>query len=128
MTELKHSPVNWFEIPVTDMDRAMQFYKAVLGYSLEAKKMDGMEIAFFPSKMEAWGCSGMLVQHEKAVPSSTGTLIYFVSPSGDLANELKKVEKAGGKVCQPKTSIKEYGFMGVFLDTEGNSVALHSMK
>lgn len=125
---MQFNPVNWFEIPVKNMERAMKFYKDVLGYSFEQKKMDAMEIAFFPSKMEAWGCGGMLVRQEKSKPSSTGTLVYFTSPSGDLANELAKVTKAGGKVSQPKTSIQEYGFMAVFFDTEGNSVALHSMK
>ena len=128
MPDRQHNPVHWFEIPVTDMERAMKFYKQVLGYSFERKKMDDMEIAFFPSKMEAWGCGGMLVRHKKSQPSSTGTLIYFASPSGDLENELKKVEKAGGKICLPKTSIKEYGFMGIFADTEGNSLGLQSMK
>jgi predicted enzyme related to lactoylglutathione lyase len=58
-----------------------------------------------------------------------GVLIYYTAKSGDLDNELSRVETAGGKVLQPKTLIKEdIGYMAVFLDTEGNRIALHSRQ
>ena len=41
---------------------------------------------------------------------------------------LAQVEKAGGKIVMPKTSTGGNGFMALFKDTEGNRVALHSMK
>jgi predicted enzyme related to lactoylglutathione lyase len=60
-------------------------------------------------------------------PSQDGVLIYFTAFSGDLSIELSRVEAAGGKVLQPKRLIsEEIGYMGVFLDTEGNRIALHS--
>ena len=35
---------------------------------------------------------------------------------------------AGGSIMVPKTEISpEYGFMGVFIDTEGNRIGLHSV-
>ncbi|MGC1206073.1 MAG: VOC family protein, partial [Flavobacteriaceae bacterium] len=59
------------------------------------------------------------------IPSHAGTLVYFMSE--DVQNELNRIEAAGGKVLQPKTEISpEHGFMGVFEDTEGNRIALHS--
>ncbi len=122
------NPVNWFEIPVKDMRRAMKFYKDVLGYECDHQTMDGMEMAFFPSKTERWGCGGMLSKQEKVKPSRDCVKIYFASPSQDLASELAKVHKAGGKVLHPKTSIGKYGHMAVFEDTEGNAICLHSMK
>ncbi len=127
MTTVRN-PVHWFELPVADMERAVKFYGDVFGHEFRRQKMDDMEIAFFPSDRESWGCSGMLVKHEKSIPSSQGTMVYFLPPSGDLANELAKVEPAGGKVWTPKTSIQEYGFMAVFSDTEGNTVGMQSMK
>ena len=49
--------------------------------------------------------------------------------SDDVQNELDRIEAAGGTIYQPKTQIsEEYGFMGVFIDTEGNRVALHSQN
>jgi len=46
-----------------------------------------------------------------------------------VQNELDRIEAAGGKIYQEKTMIsEEHGYMGVFIDTEGNRVALHSTK
>jgi len=46
----------------------------------------------------------------------------------DLSTPLSKVESAGGKILLPKTAIGQNGFMAHILDTEGNKIALHSMK
>lgn len=54
-------------------------------------------------------------------------MLYFNSM--DVQNELDRIEPNGGKIMQPKTQIsKEIGFMAVFLDTEGNRIALHSRQ
>jgi uncharacterized protein len=45
-----------------------------------------------------------------------------------VQNVLSKVEAAGGKIMVPKTEISpEYGNMAVFIDSEGNRIALHSV-
>jgi len=54
--------------------------------------------------------------------------LIYLNGGDDLSKVLSKVEKAGGKVLLPKTSIGQNGSMAHFLDTEGNKVALHSMK
>ena len=54
-------------------------------------------------------------------------MVYFMCK--DLQNELDRIEAAGGKIYQAKKQISpEYGYMGVFIDTEGNRVTLHSMQ
>ncbi len=123
-----HNVVGWFEIPVQNMDRAVKFYEAVLGYKLERNKMGSLDMAWFPWVADSIGSGGSLVYHEEYYkPSSDGVLIYLTAFSGDLSNELSKVEVNGGKVLQPKAQISpEHGFYGVFLDTEGNKIALHS--
>jgi predicted enzyme related to lactoylglutathione lyase len=121
--------VGWFEIPVTDMDRAVAFYEAVFGFQLERHPMGELDMAWFPfAEGDAGGASGSLVkQAEFYTPGQEGSMVYFTAPSGDLANELSRVEAAGGNVMVPKTVIGEgHGFMAVFFDTEGNRVALHS--
>ena len=58
-----------------------------------------------------------------------GGLVYFTAHSGDLDNELSRVEAAGGRVLQKKTLItEEHGYMAVLLDSVGNRIALHSHK
>ncbi len=125
---MENNVVSWFEIPVTDMARAIRFYNAVFGFQLESQEFAGEEMAWFPWSDNGMGASGSLVKHEQHYkPSADGTLVYFSSPSGDLANELTKVAEAGGKVLQDKKLIaEEIGYMGLVLDTEGNRIAIHS--
>jgi predicted enzyme related to lactoylglutathione lyase len=118
--------INWFEIPVTDFDRAKKFYEALFGAPVADMPSPGFKYGMLPSDMQE-GVGGALVQAEGYEPSDKGTLIYL-NGGEDLAVPLSKVEKAGGKIVMPKTSIGQHGFMAHFLDTEGNKVALHSMK
>ena len=128
MAEEKGNAVGWFEIPVVDMKRAMKFYETVLEVRLERHMVGEVDMAWFPM-VDGKGAAGSLVAHpEWYKPSADGTIIYFTAYSGDLSNELSRVEAAGGKVLVPKKSIGEYGFMAVVLDTEGNRIALHSAK
>ncbi|GGD97379.1 VOC family protein [Planktosalinus lacus] len=119
--------VTWFEIPVNDMLRAKTFYEKVFGVSIELHNFGGLEMGWFPHREGETLATGTLIKQESYVPSAEGTLIYFASK--DVQIELDRVEKAGGKIYQQKTQISpEHGFMGVFNDTEGNRVALHSLK
>ncbi len=117
--------LNWFEIPVTDMARAVTFYGAILGVELKAEEIMGMLTAFFPYEWEGGGAGGGLMQGSGYVPSTEGTLVYL-NGGDDLAIVLDKVEGAGGSVVMPKSSIGENGFMAIFIDSEGNKVGLHS--
>jgi predicted enzyme related to lactoylglutathione lyase len=118
--------LNWFEIPATDFNRARKFYETVLDVVMQTP-FEGMKYAMFPSDMEKGAVGGGLVEEQGYEPSDKGSLIYL-NGGEDLSVPLSRVEAAGGKVLLPKTSIGANGFMGHFLDTEGNRVALHSMK
>lgn len=123
---MKQVTVGWFEIPVTNMERAMAFYEAVFDCKLERNQMGPFDMAWFQWDENGKGAGGSLVRFEDAyTPSHAGTLAYFSSE--DVSIELGNIERAGGKVLQPKTEISpEIGYMGLFEDTEGNRVALHS--
>jgi predicted enzyme related to lactoylglutathione lyase len=124
---MKHNPFAWVEIPVNDMNRAIKFYETVLKIKLQPMDFGGLQMAWFPNQGEAPGATGTLIKQESYIPSQEGPLVYLHSL--DLQHELDRVEQAGGKIYQPKTQISpEHGYMGVFIDTEGNRVALHSVK
>ena len=124
---MKYNMVVWFEIPVSDMDRAKKFYETVFIIEINIVDVGGLLMGWFPDRGEVNGARGTLIKQESYVPSQEGTLVYFASD--DVQNELDRVEKAGGKIYQPKTEISpEHGCMGVFIDTEGNRVALHSQS
>lgn len=119
--------LNWFEIPVSDMGRAVKFYTEVMGYdSMYQTNMGGYDMAFFP--MEGEGVGGALVKGEGCIPNANGSVIYL-NANPDLAIPLSKIEAAGGKVIMPRTLItEEIGYMATFTDSEGNKVAFHSNK
>lgn len=117
--------VSWFEIPVSNMDRAIAFYNAVLNTDLQSSDMGGMLYTPFSTSME--DISGALVQDARREPSDKGSVVYL-NGGDDLAGPLSRVETAGGRVLVPKTSIGEgMGYFALFLDTEGNMVGLFSM-
>lgn len=121
--------VGWFEIPATDMDRAVRFYEQVFDVKLTRSPMGDLDMAFFPYIENGQGSSGALVKHDVyyATSNHAGVLVYFLSE--DISTELDKIERAGGRVIQPKTLIAEQiGYMALFEDSEGNRLAFHSRK
>lgn len=124
----KNNVAGWFEIPVLDMGRAVQFYETVFDFKLQREKVGELDMAWFPFNMEAYGSAGSLAcAPESYKPSADGVMIYLTANSGDLNNELSRVEAAGGKVLMERKQIsEEHGFMATFLDSEGNRVAIHS--
>ena len=120
--------VGWFEIPVINMSRAQKFYEQVFDIKIHLVEMGDTNMGWFPFPKDpmARGAGGSLIQnttHYK--PSDNGTLIYF--SSAEITTELNRVGKAGGSVLKEKTMISEdIGYMALFLDSEGNRIALHS--
>lgn len=112
--------VNWFEIPVNDMSRAIEFYGAVLDEPLGS--MDGPDgpMPIFPAED---GAAGALIAGEGS-PSQEGVLVYL--GCADIEAALARVTRAGGRVVQEKTAIGPHGFIGRFTDSEGNAMALHT--
>ncbi len=119
--------INWFEIPVIDFARAKGFYEALYGAEIREMPFPDGKYGMLPADMQNGGIGGGIVQGEGFIPSDKGTVVYL-NGGDDLSTPLSKVEAAGGKIILPKTSIGPNGFMAHFIDTEGNRLALHSMK
>ena len=118
--------INWFEIPVKDFDRAKAFYSTLFSADIQEMPHPSFRYWMLPCDMMN-GVGGGIVQGEGFEPSMNGALVYL-NGGDDLSVPLSKVEAAGGKIPMPKTAIGPNGFMAHFIDTEGNKVALHSMK
>ena len=116
--------INWFEIPATNFQRAKQFYAQIFDQDLPVQEIMGNQMAFFHT--ETGDVGGAICCGEGYVPSKEGTLPYL-NGGNDLDSVLDRVEDAGGRIVLPKTKISdEIGYFGLFLDTEGNKLALHS--
>lgn len=118
--------INWFEISVSDIKRATNFYETIFGIKLEAMEMMGMKMAMFPSDQGNGKVNGALVESDMHKPSENGAKLYL-NGDPDLSEVLDKIDSSGGNVTLPKTDIGGgMGFMAFFIDTEGNSIGLHS--
>ncbi|MCV2403293.1 VOC family protein [Marinomonas sp. C2222] len=123
------NPVCWFDIYVSDMERAKAFYEAVLTVELGdiGDPADSTCVMkSFPSSMEGYGATGALVKMDGVEPGQNSTVVYFSCE--DCSVEEGRVVSAGGQVERPKFSIGEYGFISIIKDTEGNVVGLHSKQ
>src|SRR5262245_47648525 len=103
--------LNWFEIPVTDMNRAKHFYQVIFSKHMNETEMMGMRMAMFPAENGNGKVHGALVQSEYHKPSMDGVTLYL-NGDPDLSSVLEKVESMGGKILMPKTQINsEIGYM-----------------
>lgn len=118
--------VTFIDIPALDFSRAVSFYKAILGLEISESEMFGTKMGFFPS--DGTNASGAIVQGKDHKPAKDGVLAYLYG-GHDLQNVLDKVESNNGQVIMPKTHISaEVGYIGIFIDSEGNKMALHSLN
>jgi predicted enzyme related to lactoylglutathione lyase len=118
--------IDWFEIPVRDIERAQAFYETLLGVPMRRETIAGNTLAVF-SYAET-GVGGCLMAGESApAPSTSGTLIYL-NAGPRLDDTLARVAAAGGRITTPKVQLP--GDMGCFAhvsDTEGNRIGLHAL-
>lgn len=119
--------ISWFEIPTADLNRAQTFYESVFQIKMTALDLAQIQMRMFPLE-SPMGIGGALVHNREFYKSSStdGPLVYL-NGNPDVQIFLDRIEKAGGKILVQKTPISpEYGFMAMFIDTEGNRIALHA--
>jgi len=115
--------ISWFEIPVINFQQAITFYNTIYSIDMEVTANQEYTMAFFPADK---GIGGALISGPGSTPSEKGPLLYL-NGGNDLNKVLEKIGPAGGRVIMPKTLISdESGYFAIFIDTEGNKLALHS--
>ncbi|MFO0500475.1 MAG: VOC family protein [Pseudomonadota bacterium] len=116
------NPAVYFEIPVSDMPRAMAFYSSVFGYDFNLETIHGNEMAFFPLNENAAGITGALAKGEVYQPTRSGVLIYL--GVADIEATLQRAQAQNAKILFPKTDTGGYGFVAEIEDSEGNRIGL----
>jgi predicted enzyme related to lactoylglutathione lyase len=128
-TQVKN-PFTWIEIYVEDMSRAQKFYETILEIRMVPMQAPGeigdLEMLSFPWIEGESNISGALCKTNDFNPGVGGTLVYFTCEDCEI--ETSRVVEAGGQVLQPKFQIGEHGFCSLVIDTEGNTIGLHSNK
>lgn len=116
--------VSWFEIPVSNFERALKFYQSIFDMEFEVTEIESYKMAFFPAYDGK--VSGAICYGEGYIPSGAGSLLYL-NANPDLNLVLDRAGQNGGRVIVPKTLISsDVGYYAFIVDTEGNRVALHS--
>ncbi len=119
------SPISfltWFEIPAHDFQRAVAFYNRLFNVEMETSEVNTYAMAFLPHDK---GMSGAIICGEGSIPSDKGPLLYL-NASEPLEDMLPRIEEMGGRLLLGKTLISESaGYFALFLDSEGNKLALH---
>ena len=119
-----NSYISMFEIPATDISRAVNFYQIILDIKIEKMDVEGMKMGILPYENQT--VTGVIIQADGYKPSADGVTIYL-NGGDNLQVILDKVEKNGGKIIAPKTAHADgSGFFAIFIDSEGNKMAVNS--
>lgn len=124
--EFVKNAVSWFEIPVSDFDRAKMFYQKIFDFEMPEMDMGGIRMGILLYNREEHGVGGAICHGEGYTPSSAGSKVYL-NGGADLNVVLDRIAAAGGTVVLGKTEIApDMGNFAFFNDTEGNMVGLYS--
>ena len=118
--------INWFEIPVGNLDRAAALYAATLGCELKREVFLGVPHAIIAAEGEA--VTGTLISDPARQPQrGVGTLVFLNAKDGVPAC-LARAVAAGAKVVQPVTDIGPFGTSAKIEDFDGNVIGLHAPR
>lgn len=115
----------WVDIPVVDLDRAIDFYSAVLNAPVQKITEHGFEFGLLPHSED--NVSGTLSVMEDRKPSQNGPLVYL-NLEGQMDAALSQTTALGGTILQAKMQMGPYGHRAIILDTEGNAIAFYSKE
>jgi predicted enzyme related to lactoylglutathione lyase len=118
----EHNRLVWFDIPVTDVERAATFYRAVLGIEVHVVPMGEGKLGVLEHHDGNGGC---LVHDPESITRQGGILVYL-NAAGRIRDAVRQAERLGGRVLEPILGIGEHGFRAVVADSEGNRIGLHS--
>jgi uncharacterized protein len=120
-----HNVVAWFEIPSSNLDRAVAFYEKIFAKPMKRESMGPIQMAVFP--YEQPGVSGAVVNGGPYRPGDNKGTVIYLDCNGQLDAVLSRVASAGGEIAMGKTTLPDMGAYAHIIDTEGNRVGLHSI-
>ncbi len=110
----------WFDLPVLDLQRAIDFYSNVLQTKV-TEEYPGVAV-FAHGGDDVAGCLFFSDTHK---PARDGAMLYF-NVNGRLDDAVAVARQHGGMIEQPPHAIGPHGFRSVLIDSEGNRIVLHS--
>jgi predicted enzyme related to lactoylglutathione lyase len=105
-------------VPVSDMERAVAFYRDTLGLTVQDQSEDWSEI-------DAGGLMIGLNGRESAGGASDGGAVVSFQPDGSIEDEVATLKERGADI-QGEISEHPWGKIIPFKDSEGNDLQLYS--
>lgn len=114
---MAHGDITHIDIPVTDTQRASEFFGTVFGWKIETRPgFEDYPMWQAPNKVSGGGLA----------PRGEGFTQPRSTVEVDSIDEtLAVVEKLGGTVLSPKSPISETSWWAVFRDLDGNDIGLY---
>ena len=135
--------IRWFEIPVEDLERAIDFYRNVFRADFDVHIFSGFRHAIFKSGTDsALDLGGALVEIGRFNQEQIGPILFFDANAG-MSDIVEAVVENGGQVLLNKTLIRNVnidgsfvipktlidgneGYFAYIMDSEGNKLGLYS--
>jgi predicted enzyme related to lactoylglutathione lyase len=119
-----HNRVVWFDLPASDLERAAEFYRAMLNIKVDVVSM-GPEHSMAVFEHGQGNGGALVLRPDEVARRDTGPLLYL-NAEGRIRDAVKQASAHGGKVIEDVASLGPHGFRAIVRDSEGNRVGLHS--
>lgn len=130
--------IAWFEIPASDFERAVEFYRNALSFKVQVILLNGVKHGIVRNRFS--DARGDIVEAPTRI--SEGGPVLFFRAQYDVSLTLSNVVTAGGEIIVPKTLITDsigtgqtriplthidnrIGYFAKFKDSEGNHIAIY---
>ena len=134
---MNHANIIWFEIPVKNLDRAISFYRDLLGINITKHKLYQTEYGIFDKNDT--GVGGCLVERANHIGNGVSMFFYVtvlsdaveiaVANGGSIVTKktiLKQMDAHGKTVLAHNLIDNQVGYYAEILDSEGNQISLYS--
>ena len=105
----------WYELITRDMDKAVNFYKAVVGWDIRDSGMPGMKYMLFSKDGKDVG--GMMTRAGAGEPDLPAEWVGHIH-TAKLDQELQSVTADGGTIERPAQEIPGVGRFAIVLDPQ----------
>ncbi len=105
-------------VPVDDMDRAVSFYRDILGLQVTSQQQDWSEI-------DAGGLTIGLNGREATASHADGGAVVTFQPDGGIDGEVDRLTRAGVQFAGG-ISDHPWGRIASFKDSEGNDLQVYA--
>ena len=114
---MPHGKICYLEIPANKAEDSASFYSTIFGWKVRQRGDGNLAFDDFGSVSGTW------VREQDRTPDER-TRIYIMVDG--IAESLREIEAAGGKVLTPRTDIgPNMGAFAVFADPVGNEFGLY---